>query len=336
MKKGIFFSILLIVGCKASYDIIPYQNKNIPKALNYSNDSSWAVLPQKYPKQINSFLSDTIENRIDIFYVYPTLLTDKKNIQWNAKINDQEVQQEILNTPIKYQATAWLAAGNLYVPFYRQAHYKSFFSEYKQGGQEALLLAYSDVKRAFQYYLDHFNKGKPIILAGHSQGSFHLKHILKDFFVNKPLQKKLIVAYLAGIKVLSDEFEDIKPMYAPQQVGGFVSWNTYKKNNLPKTYTRWYQGGVTINPITWDNSELVDAEKHLGLLNRDLKIYPKSVSLTKIDGMLWSTVPKIPKRFWLSFIKDYHFADINLYWADIQENAKVRAAHWLKLNALNQ
>ena len=125
-------------------------------------------------------------------------------------------------------------------------------------------------------------------------------------------------------------------MYAPQQVGGFVSWNTYKKNNLPKTYTRWYQGGVTINPITWDNSELVDAEKHLGLLNRDLKIYPKSVSLTKIDGMLWSTVPKIPKRFWLSFIKDYHFADINLYWADIQENPKVRAANWLKLNALNQ
>ena len=37
--------------------------------------------------------------------------------------------------------------------------------------------------------------------------------------------------------------------------------------------------------------------------------------------MIWSTVPKIPKRFWLSFVKNYHFADINLFWKDIEKNA---------------
>ena len=41
-----------------------------------------------------------------------------------------------------------------------------------------------------------------------------------------------------------------------------------------------------------------------------------------IDGMRWSSLPKVPKRFLLSFVKNYHFADINLFWADIQKNAK--------------
>jgi hypothetical protein len=45
--------------------------------------------------------------------------------------------------------------------------------------------------------------------------------------------------------------------------------------------------------------------------------------------MLWSSLPKIKKRFLLSFIKNYHFADINLFWKDIQENAVQRTQTWL-------
>jgi hypothetical protein len=48
--------------------------------------------------------------------------------------------------------------------------------------------------------------------------------------------------------------------------------------------------------------------------------------------MLWSTLPKIKKRLLLSFVKNYHFADINLFWKDIQQNAVVRTDNWFKLN----
>ena len=67
------------------------------------------------------------------------------------------------------------------------------------------------------------------------------------------------------------------------------------------------------------------ASQHLGVLNTDGKIYPKALSVECIDGMIWSTVPKIPKRFFLSFVKNYHFADINLFWKDIEKNAVDRA-----------
>ena len=52
----------------------------------------------------------------------------------------------------------------------------------------------------------------------------------------------------------------------------------------------------------------------------------------EIDGILWSSLPKIKNRFLLSFIKDYHFADINLFWKDIEENAVLRTQNLLVNN----
>jgi len=68
------------------------------------------------------------------------------------------------------------------------------------------------------------------------------------------------------------------------------------------------------------------------VLYTDLELYPKSLSLQKIDGMLWVTVPKIPKRFWMSLISNYHFADVNLFWKDISVNAVERTEAWISSN----
>jgi len=335
MKNGLILAALLMFGCKASHQVVAFDSQEKPAPPDYAQSASWAVLPQAYPPQLKPFLTDSLARPVDVFYVYPTLLTDRKNSQWNASVEGAEVRQEVLNTPVQFQASAWAAAGNLYVPFYRQAHYRAYLDPYKEEGEKAFLVAYSDVRNAFGYYLKHYNQGKPIILAGHSQGSHHLKEIVREFFDNKPLQKQLVAAYLIGIKLKPDEFKTLQPLYDPTQVGGYITWNTYKKGHLPKTYANWYQGGITVNPITWNNADMGAETQHLGVLNSDLKIYPNSVAVQRVDGMLWATVPKIPKRFWLSFIKNYHFADINLFWADIQQNAQQRASHWLTKNAPN-
>ena len=112
-----------------------------------------------------------------------------------------------------------------------------------------------DVKNAFQYYLKHYNKGKPIIIASHSQGSMHAKRLIKEFFDQKPLKNQLVVAYLIGTRIFPNEFESIPPLESPNDVGGFVSWNAYKMDKFPKKYKKWYQGGVTTNPISWDTKD---------------------------------------------------------------------------------
>ena len=77
---------------------------------------------------------------------------------------------------------------------------------------------------------------------------------------------------------------------------GYVSWNTYKHNYTD--YDKWYRG-ATSNPITWDASDKTDASLHLGV-RMPMEKYAKALSIERIDGMIWSTVPKIPKRFFLS------------------------------------
>ena len=116
----------------------------------------------------------------------------------------------MMESTIKYQSTAWLDSGNLYSPNYRQAHYKVFDEfRWENGGKRAFELAYEDIKRSFEVYLQKYNEGRPIIIAGHSQGSGHAIRLLQDFFDGKKLKSKLIAAYLPGTRVTSNDFFDL-------------------------------------------------------------------------------------------------------------------------------
>ncbi|MDA0936988.1 MAG: DUF3089 domain-containing protein [Bacteroidetes bacterium] len=332
--KNLFLTLFILglIGCKSTYKTVAFDEKLVPRAPDYSSPESWAVFPGKFPKVIRDLKIPQNENNTDVFYIYPTLLTDKKTTDWNADIWSSFFRQRVFQTAIQYQASAWANFGNLYVPFYRQTHYRIFVEPHVDSGIKAWQIAYDDVKNAFAYFLKHHNKGKPIIIAAHSQGSMHAKRLINDFFDEKPLQDQLVVAYLIGVRVFPNEFKSIHPLNAADKVGGFVSWNSYKMNKLPKKYIEWYKGGVTTNPISWDSKVTSELADHKGMLNTDLKVYPKTLEVKVYDGILWSSIPKIPGRFLLSFIKNYHFADINLYWQDIQENAALRSRVWYQKN----
>ena len=193
---------------------------------------------------------------------------------------------------------------------------------------------FNDIKEAFSYYLENFNNDKPFIIASHSQGTVHAKRLISEFIDGKELQKKLIAAYLVGIKVFEDEFKNIKPMNSPDETGGFVTWNTFKFNKYPRkdNYENWFKGGVTTNPITWDDSKETKKDLHKGLLYRDLKIFSQNIDIKLIDGIVWSSIPNVPGKILLQTVRSYHFADINLFWVDIRENAKLRVDQWFKKN----
>ena len=260
-----FYTLLfffIFINCKTAYKTSAFDEGNIPNKPIYSKNESWAVLPGKYPKDLIQITGDYIEKQADVFYIYPTLFSDRKNPSLNADIFDEDFRKEIIQKAIKYQASAWVSSANLYAPFYRQAHYRIFSEPFsivdlrnESPGIGAWNLAYEDLKNAFEYYLENYNNGKPIIIATHSQGTMHAIQLMKDYFDEKPLKEKLVAAYLIGIRILPNEFKSIKPMINPDDVGGFVSWNTYKMNNLPKE--KWFKGGVTTNPISWNTKTIL-------------------------------------------------------------------------------
>ncbi len=344
MKRIIFCLICLTVfSCKTTYMSKPFVESEIPKEPNYANLNSWIAHPEIKDTILNAFYPENIENlKADVFYIYPTLITDKKNNTWNADVFDENQNNIIRNTAIQYQASAWAKAGKIYSPLYRQVHYRSFFHPFtNNGGISAGEIAYNDIKNAFIYYINHLNNGRPIIIAGHSQGAVHCKMLLRDFFDGTELKDKLIAAYLVGTSIDEDYFKEIKPMYNPKENKGFVSWNTFRKNRKPKKnidpgYFSWKNNSVAVNPITWDKSNTTEFFQHKGLLFYDKKIYSKSVKIKVEDGIIWSNVPrKIPNRIVLSLIKNYHVGDINFFWKDISENAVTRVENFYNFSEKN-
>lgn len=336
MKKRSYylFKIVLIcflgivVSCRSSYLTETFEESKAPLRPNYQEEKNWAVLPSKYTKKLKEVAGNTTLEA-DVFYVYPTLISGKKDIRWNVAADDTLQKELVLNKAVHFQASAWATSGTIYVPYYRQAHIRSY-RMLNSGGEEALKLAYTDIKAAFKTYLEKYNNGKPIIIASHSQGTTHTTLLLKEFFDNKPLQKQLVAAYLIGIGTKKDEFKTIHEMSTPNETGGFVSWNTYKKNKFPKKYENWFKGKVSTNPITWDDTKLTKRAAHKGFLFSNDKIYDKALKLEVIDGMVWTTLPRFPLRIFLMFKKNYHVGDVNLFWKDIQENAELRAESWLE------
>lgn len=299
--------------------------------IDYSKQENWAVLPWHTPENLLSQMHDTsLLAKADVFYIYPTLMLDAKDKRWNMPMMEQEHMNDVLNSAVQYQASAWAEAGRMYVPYYRQAHIRSYYTEGKRG-EQALMYAYADIKASFEYYMEHYNQGRPIILAGHSQGSTQLYLLIKDFFEGKALQKQLIAAYMPGIGFDKDVFKDIPLMTRPNQTGGFVAWNTFKKKIDKESYNKWYKGKAVVNPVTWDLSPMALKKDHLGFYFSNGKLYPHMFDTHLIDGGIWISTPKWPFQLMSLTMKNYHIGDINLFWEDIRLNAKLRVESYLNL-----
>jgi hypothetical protein len=188
------------------------------------------------------------------------------------------------------------------------------------------------VRAAFQYYFDHFNLGHPIIIASHSQGSSHAIRLLQDFFDDKPLQEKLIVAYIVGMSIPKNSFHQLKPCSDSLSTGCFCGWRTFKRETKPPSLSRYKESFVT-NPLSWDTTSNYagDNLNKGGVLRNFNKLYPRVTDAQIHENILWSSRPKFPGSF-LYRATNYHIGDINLFYVNIRENMMTRIGAYRKFN----
>ena len=305
---------------------------------DYAQDSLWAALPTRrdsadaLPRAAG--LHDyQATAAADVFFIHPTTYYWRGS--WNADLAQDRLNRFTDRTTIRNQATVFNAAGRIYAPRYRQATLYSFFDGQAPDGTGALNLAYADVKAAFQYYLAHYNQGRPIIIAGHSQGATHATRLLHDFFDNDPqLRKRLVVAYLIGCQVKPNEYQTIRPCPDSLATGCFVSWNSAEHGF---DYPPYYGLAVT-NPLTWTLDTLeAPATLNRGGMGTDFKGVDPHVTDAQIhQGLLWITPPKASgyPRFRLpgrpELRHSFHIADYGLFYMNIRENAAARVQAWQK------
>jgi hypothetical protein len=165
--------------------------------------------------------------RYDCFYVYPTVSSQPTD---NANLNVDPEQTAIA----QYQASRFSQGCRMYAPVYRQLTL-SAISKPRESGGATETQAYTDVQNAWREYLRKRNKGRGVVLIGHSQGSFMLRELIKREIDDKPaVRRKLISALLLGgnveVRKGSDrggDFDHVPACRKRAQTGCVVGYSMY-------------------------------------------------------------------------------------------------------------
>ncbi|MDD5557287.1 MAG: DUF3089 domain-containing protein [bacterium] len=252
-----------------------------PPAPDYRSPDAWAALPwrsddadlappnTRYPEAQATAAAD-------VFFIHPTGY--QKAASWNGPVDDPDAAGAV-SLVMQYLAGAFNAGARVYAPRYRQATLYAFLERETRSGVEALDLAFSDVARAFDLYIAEYNRGRPFILAGHSQGSIHGLRLLQERIVGAPVRERLVAAYLVGMPV-PREIPGIPPSRAATDTGGVIGWTSFTRDGDPRFLTRdmtiWFGGAyrkaeglalVQVNPLSWElNGGEVPASANPGSL----------------------------------------------------------------------
>jgi Protein of unknown function (DUF3089) len=337
----LFQSVFFISSCShRNYTgTINYHFKSDSTKPDYSNLNYWAAHPFKkdpsdeVPADLKNEPKDSLA---DVFFIYPTTYTDRNMpMGWNADIDNEELNKKTDNSTILYQASVFNKYCRVFAPRYRQANLQAFFTSDKKKGEASLDSAYGDVKAAFEYYLEYYNHGRPVIIASHSQGTRHAGKLLKEFFEGKPLQKQLVCAYIIGLPVFVNYFSQMKPCEDSTSTGCFISWRTFEEGYVSPVIGQEKLKAYVTNPLTWTmDTLLAPAELNKGGLLRNFnKIIPGLVHAQIHGNILWVNKPKFFGSVFLT-IKNYHIADYNLFYSNIRENAGTRIRAFLEKNKL--
>jgi Protein of unknown function (DUF3089) len=184
------------------------------------------VSPSGEPLGVYTNASAASRPKIDCFYVYPTV-SDQDTPNANFEI-DPELRSVAL-----YQAARYSGECRVFAPVYRQ-----FTLTALQSGQvtaEVFALAYSDVLSAWKNYLRRYNKGRGVVLIGHSQGTFMLRDLIADEIDPKRrLRRQLVSALLLGGNVTvvaggdsGGDFERLKACRSDRQLHCIVAFSTF-------------------------------------------------------------------------------------------------------------
>lgn len=304
------------------------------QTTDYSQLDNWAALPTKLDNAdwvpVGSDLVNNQDAAIsDVFFVHPT--TAVMGFRGNANLQSNMINNATDENPMKYQASVFNGSCKIYAPRYQQAVLHNFFTKDELESKEAFKVAYNDIKAAFEYYMANFNQGRPIIIAGHSQGAFLIKQLLREYFENKPLQTQLVAAYIIGFTVETNYFTTLQPCADSAQNGCFISYNTFGWNASSDFAD--YEHSWCTNPLSWKiNGEYAKSDLHLGGINKKMDGIATNLTGCKCEeGKLYIQKPE-EKGFMPIAGKNYHLYDYQLFYMNIRQNVADRLTHFLANN----
>lgn len=174
----------------------------------------------------------------DCFYVYPTVdlrLTPAQTEDFD------DIDQEL--DPLLNQAARFTRMCRMFAPLYHQVTIGTFGSD-----QADVLLdaAYQDVLAAFTSYLEHHADDRPLVIMGHSQGTFLTTRLIQEVVEPDPaLRERLLAALLIGGSVsvpagelVGGSFTGLPLCQDPAELGCVIAYRTFAAEFPPEPGTQ--------------------------------------------------------------------------------------------------
>ena len=178
---------------------------------------------------------------VDCFYVYPTVSADLTPNS-DMTVNDEE------RRVVEQQFARFASQCHLFAPMYRQVTLTAL----RAGMGGTIMpgidrdLGYNDVKAAWNDYLARDNKGRGVVLIGHSQGSGVLKRLIAEEIDGKPVQARMVSALLIGNNIavpkgqdVGGDFKSVPLCRSRTQVGCLVTYVSFRDTAPPPANSRF-------------------------------------------------------------------------------------------------
>ena len=337
MKKCMFAAILI---CGTTTVLTSCSNKDddpvepeTEKAIDYSQKANWYKLPEA-------------TKEFDTFYIYSTMY-------WGANEGDPDYapldNQEVLDgIEIEHaiKSSVFEESTNLFIPFYRQFSMKHAADVFAKNGNidEAIVgTPCHDIAAALDYYFEHYNNGRPFVIAGHSQGAAILRIMLKDYFKKHPdYYKRMVAAYAIGYSISKDDLEanpHMKFATGETDTGVIISWHAEGPKNVEANLTLpsiiIQKNGVSINPLNWKRDETYAPAS----MNKGSMVMDEETGATEIRdiggdaqvclarGTVVTNAKAVPNEMTdLAGPQCYHQDDYSIFYNNIKDNVAKRIA----------
>ena len=237
--------------------------------LSFCFSSAFAEAPLSFPQPLDygdpamwPYFAMGDHRDADVFLICPTVDTRSETNSFD--LNDK-LKARFIST-LDGLKGLFDETGRLYSPYYRQMSVPACGLS-ADAQEKALAIAYRDVSDAFRWYLEHENNGRPLILAGFSQGAMMCQELLKEFFDNSRLMDRLIAVYCIGWRItreMTEQYPQIVPASGETDTGSVICFDC-EDGSLSGTYVI-PEGTVSlsINPLNW-RTDGTPADRSLNL-----------------------------------------------------------------------
>lgn len=293
---------------------------------DYSDKNNWMTIPE-------------ITHEVDTFYLYPTCyLDDSEDAKPICDIGHEATRARAKDV-YENQATVYEESTNVFAPYYRQSNiYHVMGMDNKELEAFQKNEQRTDVYAALDYYFEHYNNGRPFIIAGHSQGSIMTKIVLGEYMEAHPeYYERMVAAYVIGYSITSDFLKEhpyLKFAEGADDTGVIVSWNTEGPGNNGQPNIVVEDGAISINPINWKRDDTyASADENLGsrILNEETKSYEikQKFADAQLDTQRGVVICTTQKEAYTPVTELFgpeslHNNDYAFYYENLRENIKVR------------